>query len=87
MNYTGADIEALCNRAVMLAIKHYISLGDYNEDIESAELFEKRIKNIHFEAALRESKPTISPCMTRSFEQFNKSIKDLPVKESPRMYF
>ncbi|MHA2298229.1 MAG: AAA family ATPase [Candidatus Hodarchaeales archaeon] len=86
-NYTGADIEGACNRAAMLAIKHYVSLGDYTEEMESAELFEKRIKNIHFEATLRELKSTVTPGMKRAFEQFNKTVKELPVKESPRLYF
>jgi len=86
-NYTGADIEALCNRAAMLAIIHYVSLGDYHEDIESAKLFEKRIKNMHFEAALREIKPSVTKEVEMKFEKFNKKIKDIPVKKSPRLYF
>lgn len=54
--YTGADLEALCNTAVMLAIREYVAV---NKDPKEAK---KGIKNLkvymrHFEEALKKVKP------------------------------
>lgn len=50
--YTGADIEAVCNEATMLAIREYISQGKNPENPEEA-----RIAMKHFEEALKRVKP------------------------------
>ena len=50
--YTGADIEAVCNEATMLAIREYIKNGGDPENPESA-----RIDMKHLEDALKRVKP------------------------------
>ncbi|MEM1798808.1 MAG: CDC48 family AAA ATPase, partial [Candidatus Jordarchaeales archaeon] len=53
--YTGADIAAVCNEAVMLAIREYITKGEVDEKTEDFSKF--KIKWKHFEEALRKVKP------------------------------
>ncbi len=50
--YTGADIEAVCNEATMLAIREYIKSGGDPENPKSA-----KIEMQHLEEALRKIKP------------------------------
>ncbi len=50
--YTGADIEAVCNEATMLAIREYIQSGKNPENPEDA-----KIEMKHFEEALKRIKP------------------------------
>ncbi|WP_457555519.1 CDC48 family AAA ATPase [Candidatus Pyrohabitans sp.] len=54
-NYTGADIEAVCNEAVMLAIREYISEGKPLD----REAMKKglRLRMRHFEEAMKKIKP------------------------------
>ncbi len=54
-NYTGADIAAVCNEAVMLAIREYISEGKpLDRDTMKKEL---KLKMKHFEEAMKKIKP------------------------------
>ncbi|NOZ59948.1 MAG: CDC48 family AAA ATPase [Euryarchaeota archaeon] len=54
-NYTGADIAAVCNEAVMLAIREYISQGKpLDRETMKKEL---RLKMRHFEEAMKKIKP------------------------------
>ncbi len=50
--YTGADIEAVCNEATMLAVREYIMSGKDPEKPENA-----KISMRHFEEALKKVKP------------------------------
>ncbi len=50
--YTGADIEAVCNEATMLAVREYIMSGKDPENPENAKISMK-----HFEEALEKVKP------------------------------
>ncbi len=54
-NYTGADIEAVCNEAVMLAIREYISEGKPLD--REAMKKELRLRMRHFEEAMKKIKP------------------------------
>ncbi len=51
-NYTGADIEAVCNEATMLAIREYIKNGGDPENPKNA-----KIEMHHLEEALKKIKP------------------------------
>jgi len=53
--YTGADIAAMCNEAVMLAIREYVEKGK-EMDRESLER-ELKLQARHFEEALKKLKP------------------------------
>jgi transitional endoplasmic reticulum ATPase len=54
-NYTGADIAAVCNEAVMLAIREYISEGKpLDKETMKKEL---KLKMKHFEEAMKKIKP------------------------------
>ncbi len=51
-NYTGADIEAVCNEATMLTIREYIKNGGDPENPKNA-----KIEMHHLEEALKKIKP------------------------------
>ncbi len=53
-NFTGADIEALCNEASMLAIRSYIQAGGTLEDEAVQSL---RIGRDHFDRAMEKVAP------------------------------
>ncbi|MHA1711965.1 MAG: AAA family ATPase, partial [Candidatus Freyarchaeota archaeon] len=53
--YTGADIAAVCNEAVMLAIREYIGEGRVNEKTEDFSGY--KIRKVHFEKALERVRP------------------------------
>jgi transitional endoplasmic reticulum ATPase len=80
-NYTGADIAAVCNEARMLAIRDFIqtnSLADMDPEkkISDKDLEKSKIKLDHFEAALKQVKPTSKELLTKYkeiAEKFNLS--------------
>ncbi len=53
-NFSGADIEALCNEASMLSIREYISKGG---DAESEDVERLKIERRHFELAMEKVAP------------------------------
>ena len=69
--YTGADLEALCNTAVMLAIREYIAV---NKDPEEAKKGVKRLKvhMRHFEEALKR----VKPISRKELEMYQKISKE-----------
>ncbi|MFX0097383.1 MAG: CDC48 family AAA ATPase [Candidatus Hodarchaeota archaeon] len=60
-NYVGADIEALCREAAMLALR---------ENLNSKEVHWK-----HFETALKEIHPTVNQEIIRWYERFKEKFK------------
>ncbi len=65
--YVGADIEAICREAVMLALR---------EDI-NAEKVEMR----HFLEAIRKIKPSITESMISFYERFEERAKEIKKRE------
>lgn len=57
-NYTGADISAVCNEARMLAIREFILKRDSTENISKKDIESSKVTLKHFEAALKQIKPT-----------------------------
>jgi transitional endoplasmic reticulum ATPase len=55
--YVGADIEAICREAAILALRDFIKPGMEREDVKR-EALEIRIKNEHFEKAFNIVRPT-----------------------------
>ncbi|MCZ7399361.1 MAG: CDC48 family AAA ATPase, partial [Candidatus Methanoperedens sp.] len=55
--YVGADIEAICREAAILALRECIKPGMEREDVKR-EALEIRIKNEHFEKAFNIVRPT-----------------------------
>jgi len=53
--YSGADLAAVCNEAVMLAIREYVLAGKSQEDEEIAKY---RIESKHFDEALKKVLPS-----------------------------
>jgi len=53
-NYTGADIAAVCNEAVMLAIRDIILEG---KELSDKELAEKKVSMKYFERAMKHVEP------------------------------
>ncbi|MEM2727164.1 MAG: CDC48 family AAA ATPase [Archaeoglobaceae archaeon] len=68
--YVGADIEAICREAVMLAIR---------ED-QNAEKVEMR----HFLEALKKIKPSVNEAMLSFYERFEERIKTEKIKVSAK---
>ena len=62
--YVGADIEAVCREAVMLALRENIN----------AEKVEMR----HFYEAIKKIKPSINEAMLRFYEKFEEKVKVEP---------
>jgi transitional endoplasmic reticulum ATPase len=54
--YTGADLAAICNTAVMLAIREHI-MGNKGADKTGEKLKELKVYKRHFEEALKKVKP------------------------------
>jgi len=66
--YTGADIEAVCREAGMLAIRESIKPGMSKEEVK--ELAKKiRITRRHFEEALKKVKPSLTEDDLRRYEE------------------
>jgi len=53
-NYTGADIAAICNEAVMLAMREYISSG---RKMDGEAVSQAKVKMKHFEEAMSRIEP------------------------------
>ena len=53
--YTGADIYAICNEAIMIAIREYIMSNQIDEKTENFQMY--TIKRKHFEKAFERVKP------------------------------
>ncbi|MCD6467692.1 MAG: AAA family ATPase, partial [Thermoplasmata archaeon] len=53
--YTGADIAAVCNEAVMTAIREHINKG--NGKIKKEDFKKIKVEKRHFEKALKKVKP------------------------------
>ena len=67
-NFTGADIAAICNEAVMLAIRDYISSGG---KMEKEELQKSQVTMKHFEDAMSRIEP-ITQLELESFKKVSK---------------
>jgi transitional endoplasmic reticulum ATPase len=57
VDYTGADISAVCNEARMLAIREFIFDRNNTETISKDDIATSKIELKHFEAALKQVKP------------------------------
>ncbi|RLF43119.1 MAG: AAA family ATPase, partial [Thermoplasmata archaeon] len=52
--YTGADIAAVCNEAVMAAIREYV---EKEKEVKKEKIKDLKIHKRHFEEALKNVKP------------------------------
>ncbi len=66
-NYTGADIAAICNEAVMLAIRGYVQSG---AKMEEEELSKAKVTMEHFEKSLSK----VEPLTPEDLESFQKAL-------------
>ena len=74
--YVGADIEAVCREAAIIALREAIKPGMEREDAKKKAL-NVRIKNEHFEKAFSTVRPT--PWEEKEYEDildFSKATKD-----------
>ncbi|VVB93166.1 VCP-like ATPase [uncultured archaeon] len=79
--YVGADIEAICREAAILALRDCIKPGMEREDVKR-EALEIRIKNEHFEKAFNIVRPT--PWDLKEYEamaNFTKTINMDKIKK------
>uniref|UniRef100_A0A7C3MAG1 AAA family ATPase n=1 Tax=Archaeoglobus fulgidus TaxID=2234 RepID=A0A7C3MAG1_ARCFL len=70
--YSGADIEAVCREAGMLAIRELIKPGMSREEAREAAK-KLKIENRHFEEALKKIKPSLTK---EDIEKYEKLIED-----------
>jgi len=70
--YSGADIEAVCREAGMLAIRELIKPGMSREEAREAAK-KLKIENRHFEEALKKVKPSLTK---EDIEKYEKLIED-----------
>jgi len=66
-NFTGADIAAICNEAVMLAIREYISQGG---KMDKEELAKSKVTMEHFEEAISR----IEPMPSSELDSYRKAL-------------
>jgi len=59
VGYSGADLESICNTAVMLAIKEHLALSKTVEEAKET-TGDVRVSKNHFEEALKKVKPRSS---------------------------
>ena len=52
--YTGADIAAICNEAVMVSIREYIATGN---PLDKKHLEKLKVQSKHFDQAMKKVKP------------------------------
>ncbi|MFQ6085444.1 MAG: AAA family ATPase, partial [Candidatus Bathyarchaeia archaeon] len=71
--YTGADLAALSNTAVMLAIREHIAKSSSSEEAK-AKAKALRVSKRHFEAAKQKIKPTSQEQLKRYEEAFRTSM-------------
>jgi transitional endoplasmic reticulum ATPase len=72
-DYVGADIEAVCREAAMLAIREYIAPDMTPEDArKNAGTIQIKMK--HFEDALKKVRPTVSRDVARRYEQLTQEF-------------
>lgn len=67
-DYVGADIEAVCREASMMAIRDYIN-GSMSPEEAKSKAADIRITMKHFDAALKKIKPSASMESMRAFER------------------
>jgi transitional endoplasmic reticulum ATPase len=72
-DYVGADIEAVCREAAMLAIREYITPDMSPEDArKNAGTIQIRMK--HFQAALKKVRPTVSRDVAQRYERLTEEF-------------
>jgi len=66
-NYTGAEIAAVCNEAVMLSIRDYVLKGG---DVEESKIKERKVGMKYFEKAMENVEP-MSESDLRKYEKLS----------------
>ncbi len=70
--YVGADIEAICREAVMLAMRE-------NIDVE-------RVEMRHFLEAIKKIKPSINEAMLSFYERFEERMRSDRIKVTAKPF-
>ena len=90
--YTGADIEEVCNRAAILAIRQNIleagGESKFKQNIEKEHDYtEMRVGLVHFEASIAEIPPSGKSDDEEYYKDLvQKKFSQIPLKEAPRLY-
>jgi transitional endoplasmic reticulum ATPase len=72
-DYVGADIEAVCREAAMLAIREYITPDMSPEEArKNAGTIQIRMK--HFQDALKKVRPTVSRDVAQRYERLTEEF-------------
>ncbi|MGB8218229.1 MAG: CDC48 family AAA ATPase [Candidatus Methanoperedens sp.] len=79
--YVGADIEAICREAAILALRECIKPGMEREDVKR-EALEIRIKNEHFEKAFNIVRPT--PWDLKEYEAMTNFTKTIDKEKTKK---
>ncbi|MEM2914977.1 MAG: CDC48 family AAA ATPase [Candidatus Bathyarchaeia archaeon] len=74
-NYTGADLAAICNTAVMLAIREHI-IGNKNPEEVKKNLKNIKLHKRHFEESLKK----VKPISQRELEMYKKISEEFAVR-------
>ncbi|MDI6916768.1 MAG: AAA family ATPase [Thermoplasmatales archaeon] len=67
-NYVGADIEAICREATILALREIVKKGMGRKDVKKA-VKGKKIEKKHFDAAIKRVKPTMTSETLKDYEK------------------
>jgi transitional endoplasmic reticulum ATPase len=72
-DYVGADIEAVCREAAMLAIREYIT-PDMSPEEARKNAGTIQIKMKHFKEALKKVRPTVSRDVAQRYERLTEEF-------------
>ncbi|QLC49163.1 CDC48 family AAA ATPase [Methanolobus zinderi] len=82
--YVGADIEAICREASMLALRELITPGISREEIKSR-LADIKISSEHFLKAIKRVKPTTSRSAMSFYEQASEAFARYAANDEEKM--
>jgi transitional endoplasmic reticulum ATPase len=82
--YVGADIEAICREASMLALRELITPGISREEIKSR-LADIKITSEHFLKAVKRVKPTTSRSAMSFYEQASEAFARYAANDEEKM--
>lgn len=78
-NYVGADIEAICREATILALREIIKKDMDRKDVKKA-VKGKKIEKKHFDAAIKRVKPTMTPETLKDYEKIMEEFAEYTMK-------
>ncbi|MBU4189518.1 MAG: CDC48 family AAA ATPase [Candidatus Thermoplasmatota archaeon] len=78
-NYVGADIEAICREATILALREIVKKGMDRKTVKKA-VKGKKIEKKHFDKAIKRVKPTMTSETLKDYEKIMEEFAEYTMK-------